>query len=189
MSVARLKVELVDVAPRVVRRIEVPLALRLDRLHAVLQAAMPWEDRHLYEFRAGDTRWGLPDPDWDNDTRPAAKATLADLVEHTGTAPIGYLYDFGDSWKHTLSVEDTHDAVPGHLYPRLTDVAGTCPPEDVGGFPGYEAFLDAMADPNHPEYEAMRTWHGRPFEPDIPPADELRLETLKLAKRWKPRNA
>lgn len=35
-----LKVTLDDVEPKVVRRVEVPLAIRLDRLHAVLQAAL-----------------------------------------------------------------------------------------------------------------------------------------------------
>ncbi len=35
-SIARLKIVLDDVEPAVMRRIEVPLALRLDRLHAVL---------------------------------------------------------------------------------------------------------------------------------------------------------
>ncbi len=39
-SIARLKVTLNDVKPSVQRRVEVPLAIRLDRLHLVLQAAM-----------------------------------------------------------------------------------------------------------------------------------------------------
>jgi len=39
-SIARLHVTLNDVKPPVQRRVEVPLAIRLDRLHLVLQAAM-----------------------------------------------------------------------------------------------------------------------------------------------------
>lgn len=39
-AIARLTITLDDVTPQVVRRIEVPLALRLDRLHLVLQAAL-----------------------------------------------------------------------------------------------------------------------------------------------------
>lgn len=38
-------------------------------------------------------------------------------------------------------------AEPSHLYPRLTGFAGRCPPEDDGGVPGYENFLDILADP------------------------------------------
>ena len=39
-SIARLRVKLDDVEPAVVRRVEVPLTIRLDRLHLVLQATM-----------------------------------------------------------------------------------------------------------------------------------------------------
>jgi hypothetical protein len=39
-AIARLTITLDDVRPQVLRRIEVPLAIRLDRLHLVLQAAL-----------------------------------------------------------------------------------------------------------------------------------------------------
>jgi len=39
-DIMRLKVTLDDVEPPVLRRIEVPLTIRLDRLHSALQAAM-----------------------------------------------------------------------------------------------------------------------------------------------------
>ena len=52
-AIARLKVTLEDVAPAVMRRLDVPLRIRLDRLHLVLQAAMGWTNTHLYEFTAG----------------------------------------------------------------------------------------------------------------------------------------
>ncbi|OZB17338.1 MAG: hypothetical protein B7X55_06525, partial [Rhodobacterales bacterium 34-62-10] len=32
---------------------DVPLKIKLNRLHEVIQAAMGWTDSHLYEFRAG----------------------------------------------------------------------------------------------------------------------------------------
>ena len=51
--VARLKVTLSDVEPQVLRRFDVPLKIKLNRLHDVIQAAMGWTDSHLYEFRAG----------------------------------------------------------------------------------------------------------------------------------------
>ena len=49
-SIAQLKIKLDDVEPAVVRRVEVPLTIRLDRLHLVLQAAMGWTNSHLYEL-------------------------------------------------------------------------------------------------------------------------------------------
>ena len=41
-GIAHLKVTLDEVKPSVLRRIEVPLTIRLDRLHLTLQAAMGW---------------------------------------------------------------------------------------------------------------------------------------------------
>ena len=192
MSVVHLHVALEEIEPVVTRRIEVPASLRLDRLHLVLQAAMPWQNYHLYEFEAAGRRWGLPDPDYGPDyggeeTSPAAKATLADMLEAAGDGSMGYLYDFGDSWRHAITLEATLASDPSHLYPRLTEVTGACPPEDVGGTPGYERFLEVLADPDHPEHADLLTWAGGPFDPHVPPADELRLDVLKLAKRWKTR--
>ncbi|WP_199221265.1 plasmid pRiA4b ORF-3 family protein [Maritimibacter sp. 55A14] len=103
-------------------------------------------------FEARGATWGLPDPNVGGSDLPAKKTTLAELIEDTGARTISYLYDFGDSWDHKIRVGKISDPVPGKLYPRLTDISGRCPPDDVGGFPGYEEFLEAMADPKHPEH-------------------------------------
>ena len=57
--VARLKVTLSDVEPQVLRRFDVPLKIKLNRLHDVIQAAMGWTDSHLYEFQAGGASAGV----------------------------------------------------------------------------------------------------------------------------------
>jgi hypothetical protein len=33
----------------------------------------------------------------------------------------------------------------------------------VGGLPGFEMFLDAMADPSHEEHDRLREWYGGPY--------------------------
>jgi len=155
-SIARLKVTLNDVKPPVQRRVEVPLAIRLDRLHLVLQAAMGWTNSHLYEIRARDVGWGLPDPDFGDGPLDAKKARLIDVLEDAGTKTVKYLYDFGDGWEHTVKVERITDAVPGIAYPVLINATGRCPPEDVGGPWGYDEFLDALADPAHENHAEMK---------------------------------
>ena len=40
-----------------------------------------------------------------------------------------------------------------------------CPPEDVGGAPGYAEFLAAIAHPRHQRYEEYRAWRGGGFDP------------------------
>ena len=61
-TAVRIKVTLKDVKPEVMRRLVVPVTLRLDRLHLTLQAAFGWTNSHLFEFFAGDVHWGIPDP-------------------------------------------------------------------------------------------------------------------------------
>lgn len=187
MSIVEIKVTLEYIEPAVIRTLQVPVDIRLDRLHLTLQAAMGWTNSHLYMFEADGATGGAPDPDFGGDDLPANKTTLAEVLEDTGARSIRYIYDFGDSWEHKLQVGKIADPIPGDLYPRLTDAAGQCPPEDVGGFPGYEEFLEAMADPEHPEHLHLKEWYGGSFDPGTPPADKLRFEVLKLAKRWKPK--
>ena len=187
MSIIEIKVTLEGIEPAITRTLQVPSSIRLDKLHLTLQAAMGWTNSHLYMFEADGATWGIPDPDFGGDDLPANKTTLAQLIQDTGAKTISYLYDFGDGWDHKITITGISDPVPGNLYPRLTKVRGKCPPEDVGGFPGYEEFLEAMADPKHPEHSTLKEWYGGPFDPNRPESDELRLEVLKLAKRWKPK--
>jgi hypothetical protein len=56
-TIARIKITLDNVKPVVLRRIEVPLDIRLDRLHLAIQAAMGWTNTHLYELRADGVGW------------------------------------------------------------------------------------------------------------------------------------
>ena len=76
MRILRLTVILEEVTPSVSRTLMVPSDLRLDRLHLVLQAAMGWDNQHLYSFDAGLYRWSLPDPHLGLGALPATKVTL-----------------------------------------------------------------------------------------------------------------
>jgi Plasmid pRiA4b ORF-3-like protein len=185
-SIARLKITLDDVEPAVVRRLEVPLDLRLDRLHLVLQAALGWSNSHLWEFRARDVGWGRPDPEWDRGSGPldARKATLLKVIEDTGAKTLTYLYDFGDGWEHTIKVERIEPGDPAVTYPRLLEAVGRCPPEDVGGPPGYEEFLEALADPEHERHAEMTEWYGESFDPHAIDPTEINRAIQDVARRW-----
>jgi Plasmid pRiA4b ORF-3-like protein len=181
---ARLKITLDDVRPQVLRRIEAPLAIRLDRLHLALQAAMGWTNTHLYEIRAGDVGWGEPDPDYGDGPLEARKARLADVLEDIGAKTIRYLYDFGDGWEHTIKIERIFEAEPGVQYPRLIEAVGRCPPEDVGGPWGYAEFLEAVGNPKHERHVEMTEWIGDAFDPKAIDAEARTQELAALAKRW-----
>jgi hypothetical protein len=188
-TAVRIKVTLKDVKPEVMRRLVVPVTLRLDRLHLTLQAAFGWTNSHLFEFFAGDVHWGIPDPDNDYGHQPidASKARLCDIVQETGAKTIHYLYDFGDSWDHVIKLEKWFDNTTTEELPFLLEAAGRCPPEDVGGAPGYAEYLDAIGDPAHPEHEQMRFWGPERFDPKVVDRKALEAAVNDLSEIWKPR--
>jgi len=122
--IARLKITLDDMEPAVIRCVETPFDITLDRLHLLIQAAMGWTNSHFYELRAGNVGWGMPDPDWPDGPLDARKARLADVVEDVGTKTLRYIYDFGDGWEHTIKIERLGDPTPGVAYPRLIEAPG-----------------------------------------------------------------
>jgi Plasmid pRiA4b ORF-3-like protein len=194
-NVARLKITLDRVKPQVLRRVEVPLDLRLDRLHLVIQAAMGWENCHLYEFQAGNQRWGIPDKElgWGLGDGPhnAKRATLAELLG-PARGKFKYWYDFGDDWFHTITLENLVPAEPAAVYPRLIAAKRRCPPEDVGGPWGYADYLEAIADPTHERHDELIDWRGPGFDPNDPDEAGIRKRLDRLAARFykpKPRPA
>ncbi len=178
-----LKITLADVTPAVVRRVEVPLAIKLSDLHLVIQTAMPWTNTHLYEFRAGDEGWGVPDPDFGDGPKDARKVTLADVLPKTRGVGLLYLYDFGDGWEHMITVETMTAPDPTGSYPRLVSSEGRCPPEDVGGPPGYDELLEATADPAHERHDERQEWLGGTFDPNAVDRAAIEAEFKKLAKK------
>ncbi|MGB0092066.1 MAG: plasmid pRiA4b ORF-3 family protein [Solirubrobacteraceae bacterium] len=163
-DVLSVKVTLQDSAdPEIWRRLRVPADIRLDRFHQVLGAAMGWQDSHLHVFEHGLDRYGFSNPDLD--IRDDRGMTLGALVVQPGDR-LRYEYDFGDSWEHEIVLEAVEQ---GCDCPSCTDGAGRCPPEDVGGIPGYEDLRRVLASPADDGHTAALEWlgieHARDFDP------------------------
>jgi hypothetical protein len=163
----QLLVTLHDVSPLIWRRLLVPESLTLAKLHRVIQAAMGWSNSHLHEFEIGGRRYSIPDPDWDDEGSVLSERRyrLGDVLEG-GVSEFAYLYDFGDDWTHRVVVERVIPLDPEITgWPMCLAGANACPPEDVGGTSGYEAFLQAIRDIDHPEHQDIWRWNGGPFDP------------------------
>ncbi len=183
-QIARIRITLEAMEPAIWRQVELPLSSSLKSLHLAIQAVMLFENYHLFRFDIGEASYGIPlDDDWmDPPTRDAANIRLARLVER-GVTTFTYTYDFGDDWRHGIEIEEVLPADPAVDYPRFVEGERRAPPEDVGGLPGFEEFLDAMAKPRHPSRNSMLQWYGRPFDPaDISP-EEIRARMARLARR------
>lgn len=186
-TVARLRITLSDTDPVIWRTVDVPVEANLKMLHDIIQAAMGWQDYHLWEFEADDRRYGLPDPEWPDDTLTAAKNVKLKTLIDRGIRQLDYTYDMGDNWHHTVTIEAIGPGQPDTKYPRYIDGAQRGPPEDCGGTPGFENFLEAVADPKHPDHAELIDWYagcyGGTYQPDT--IDELvtKLRIGDIAKR------
>jgi len=142
------------------RRILVPQTITLFKLHTVIQLAFGWTDTHLHEFTASDgQRYGTSDPD-DHAAGEVASERVRLSTALAGARTLRYEYDFGDSWTHRIRVEKVLAPDPQLRLPRCVDGGGARPPEDCGGAPGYEDFLQAMSDLRHPEHASTARWLG-----------------------------
>src|SRR3546814_12932716 len=75
-----------------------------------------------------------------------------------------YVYDFGDNWKHLVTVEDLIVPASDRYLPFCVAGGRACPPEDCGGVDSYPDFLDALANLRHPEHRETVDW-TRGFAP------------------------
>lgn len=171
--VVTLHVQLEGIEPHIWRKIAVDGDITLRALHHIIQAAFGWTDAHLHEFIVGERTYSMLDnenvldtfDDPDEELFDDRKAKLL-RIAYTGLR-FEYHYDFGDSWRHLIVVEkmEERNAKMGRAW--VTDGARAVPPEDVGGIPGYEQFLDTLRnEPDSEEARELRTWAGGPFDPE-----------------------
>ena len=136
-------------------------------LHDCLQEAYRWKDggEHAFLLPASNTH-PLPVRVVGEGTETPPSSPEEQIVLDTETRLLDYLqkgdtfqylYDFGDSWEIACNVTRYIPDYQGEM-PVCTFLDGKAPPEDVGGVPGYLDFLDAIADPSHPDYQDLMDW-------------------------------
>lgn len=158
----QVRITLMDVDdPPVWRRVLIPAAYPLDRVHTVIQAAMGWQNYHMHAFRVGDVSYGRPDPDGELGFLDERKVQLGDLAADR----IEYEYDFGDGWEHELVIEARVTAEDGAVYPACVAGEGACPPEDCGGSDGFEDLKELLTGPPSAERDEMLEWAGGDYDP------------------------
>jgi len=133
------------------------------KLADMLIAAMGWTNSHLHAFRVGDARYGMNFDEFPEGEIDEKSATVLQVLRDEKR--FTFDYDFGDSWEHEVLVEDLSWSYFGLKYAVCLDGANACPPEDVGGVPGYGDFVEAIADPANEEHESYLEWVGGSFDP------------------------
>jgi hypothetical protein len=166
-AVYQIKITLSEIAPAIWRRLLVPADTSLARLHHIIQATFGWLDYHLHQYIVDEQYFGDPDPEFVDELPPMTDerdATLCDIVDGK---TIVYEYDFGDSWRHVIEIENGALVPDAEVKtPVCTGGARSRPPEDCGGTSGYEELLEVLADPARDEHASMKKWVGRKFDPE-----------------------
>lgn len=180
-----MRLDLDQARPPIWRRLRLASDLKLNQLHGVIQSAMGWTDMHLHHFQMGPdaknfrvvpflTPFDLEEGESDGVLE--ADVRLDEVIAEPRQR-LFYTYDFGDSWDHTLILEKVEPWVESAPVARCVAGRRACPPEDVGGIPGYEeilAALDGRIDPDEAEWMAERlAWLPVGFDPTEFDLDEV----------------
>ena len=159
-KVIQFKVQLCDIEPAIWRQIVLPASLTLFGLHAAIQSVMGWQDSHLHMFIIDGQRYGLPDDDW------ASGHTILEEANHRLSSLLSegqkflYVYDFGDDWRHEITVEEIREGSTEEASPTCIAGEHACPPEDCGGPYFYPEFIEALFDPTHEDHDHYSEIYG-----------------------------
>src|SRR5829696_3332577 len=142
-----VRVSLDSSEPEVWRRLKLDSSLDLRSVHRMLQATMGWLDSHLHEFttpRSASRLLADSEVDEGEEGTPERDVRLDEVLAQVGDS-VSYLYDFGDAWDHTLTLEAIHSSEPAE---PVTVIGGdrACPFEDSGGTGTWNAFVRWLVD-------------------------------------------
>lgn len=149
------------------RRVLIPANYSFRSLHNLIQIVFDWQNYHLHEFyvERKDNRNLKIVMDDDPNTLEFADSSRDEIVQERFVSlaeifsqhpEVIYEYDFGDSWKHIITLEKSITATS--LYAKLLEGKGERPPEDVGGLHGFNEYLAMINDPNSAEDEDFMGW-------------------------------
>jgi hypothetical protein len=149
--------------PPVWRKVLVPDNFTFSRFHRIIQVAFGWSDDHKYEF--SPSGWGSSPSIGsqyekyfgDGAELDSEKVKLSDIFKKENQHFV-YIYDFGDEWRHKITLEKITNEKPGKA--SCVDGKGICPPEDCGGVMDYPDFLKIVSDPKHSRHKDMLEWAG-----------------------------
>lgn len=146
----RIKVQMKDVSkPPMWRELVIPADFHFDQLHLAIQAAMGFDNYHLWMFQPqvyhSDLQITLPGEE-EEGTHDARNTPVTAFLAKKGDK-LEYVYDFGDDWIFTVTVIDVLDEY--NDVAECTKWKGDMQPvEDSGGVWSYIQFRDIYSRVN-----------------------------------------
>jgi hypothetical protein len=153
------------------RIVELKNNMTLHDLHRVIQVSMDWSNAHLYCFRrktAGHTvEYILPEFESTDEpylgNNPKAYK-LKELFTNAGDE-MEYIYDFGSDWRLAVIFKGRRYEKSTFGFPACIGGAMACPPEDIGGLPGFNMLLEAIRNKDKPQLAQYKEWLGYTYDP------------------------
>ncbi|OAV43598.1 plasmid pRiA4b ORF-3 family protein [Lewinella sp. 4G2] len=156
-----IRVSLYGSSPPIWRRFSIPAGASVKSLHRIIQTAFEWQGHHLHEFNVGYSRFGPVESDGES----YAGMTVGDVLEHPGEK-IGYIYDFGDDWRHVIELMGKQPNLSGRTRARCTAGRMAAPLDDCGGLPGFYDYVEILErGPEDPDYDDAARALGKDFNP------------------------
>lgn len=202
-KIYQLKITLKDIKPPIWRRILISNQANFHTLHLTIQNFFNWGNYHLHEFNFPhennprnkisllglDPEGNIPD-DLDDgflnhyETRED-EVKLSNIFSKN-CQTVGYLYDFGDNWEHSIKLEKVFSFKKGFKGPLCVGGKKAAPPEDCGGPWGYQDLLNILNNKHHPEYNEMKEWVNPTFNPEKIDVQISKLTLKQIEERYGP---
>ncbi|MBI9076730.1 MAG: plasmid pRiA4b ORF-3 family protein [Desulfatibacillum sp.] len=174
-QVYQVKITLKTIRPPIWRRILVTSDTTLSQFHTIIQHAMGWQNGREHLFEIEKMQFGQNDPYDPTSPKDETKVRLSKIVTKESTK-FKYIYDYDDYWEHEILVERILPLEQGETYPQCIKGKRACPPEEVGGPPGYLDLMEALESPEDTENGEILDFVEDDWDPeyfDVSEANEL----------------
>ncbi|MDX2263184.1 MAG: plasmid pRiA4b ORF-3 family protein [Gemmatimonadales bacterium] len=162
-DVYQLRIELEGILPTVWRRVAVSGRASLRELHEIIQRAFDGDETvdFGYHFLVDGVEYLDPDSEPLHGHEADAIA-LEQLGLHPGARLEHAVEQFGDAWRHVVSVEQVTPRLVGQRLPSCLGAGRASPPEHCSGVAEYRILLEALRDPHDTR---ARDWLPEDFDP------------------------
>lgn len=156
--------------PVVKREVVIHPDASLHELHKLIQSSMPWTNCHLHLFQLDEQIFSYPGF-LDEDSISTIDFKVSQALLHIGDE-IHYVYDFGDNWTHTITLNGFIKLDENITCPYVESGINACPPEDCGGVQGFENLKEQISRLESNEDKELSEWANNtsnttnPYIPD-----------------------
>jgi hypothetical protein len=170
VKIYQFKIRVDDTDPEIWRRVEIPGDFTIALFATAVLRATGWIPNYGYTFYGPDKEL-IRNPSQmyfdDIDEAPAKKKKGEPSVKDAAKIKVCELYNMrkrisllkfvSDGWMHVIELEKIKEPEGRKHYPKCTDGANACPPDDITP-EGYIDLQKIMKDRKHPEYKEMKGW-------------------------------